>query len=245
MNKKTVVITGVLGGIGKSIAATFKDAGYFVIGLDIVESNDSILDKFLLFNLNTYCVDFHYRKDMNAQLLEISNNIEVLVNNAAVQLLDHLDNLKLEDWNTTLNVNLTAPMLLSQLFAKQLEINNGCIINIASIHHQQTKPRFISYASSKSALIGLTKALAVDFNGKVRVNSISPAAIDTDMLRAGFENDESKIEELNAIHPSGRIGKPDEVAQLVLLLADKKIGFINGSNIQLDGGISAVLKDLD
>jgi NAD(P)-dependent dehydrogenase (short-subunit alcohol dehydrogenase family) len=245
MKKGTVVITGVSGGIGKSLADGFKDAGYYVIGLDAIESSNSNIDKFLLLDLDKYAVDLEYRNKMNTQILSYTSDIEVLINNAAVQLLDHIEDLKIEDWNKTLNVNLTSPLLLSQLLASQLEANNGNIINIASIHHQQTKAKFISYASSKSALVGLTRALAIDFNGRVRVNSISPAAIDTDMLRAGFENDEGKIKELNAIHPSGRIGKTDEVAQAALFIADIKSGFINGSNISLDGGISGVLKDLD
>ena len=245
MKKGTVLITGVSGGIGKSLADGFKNAGYYVIGLDVIENPNSNIDKFLLSDLDKYAVDLEYRNKINTQILSYTNDIEVLINNAAVQILDHIKELKIEDWKKTMNVNLTAPLLLSQLLAPQLEANNGNIINIASIHQQQTKPGFISYASSKSALIGLTKALAIDFNGKVRVNAISPAAIDTEMLRAGFANDESKIEQLNAIHPSGRIGKPDEVAQVALFIADVKSGFINGSNISLDGGISVVLKDLD
>ena len=87
--------------------------------------------------------------------------------------------------------------------------------------------------------------MSVDLQGKVRVNSISPAAIDTPMLHDGFNNDEKKIEELNSIHPLQRIGRPKEVAKLALLLAEDDLGFINGANIQIDGGISNVLKDLD
>jgi NAD(P)-dependent dehydrogenase (short-subunit alcohol dehydrogenase family) len=126
----------------------------------------------------------------------------------------------------------------------QLEKSQGCIINIGSIHHQLTKPNFISYATSKSALIGLTKALAVDLQGRIRVNAISPAAIETAMLRAGFDNDENALDELRKIHPVQRIGYPSDVAKMALFLASDKSGFIHGANLTLDGGISSVLKDL-
>ena len=170
--------------------------------------------------------------------------LDVLINNAAVQRLDRLENIKLEDWKESLDVNLTGPMMLSKLFLDRLEQSQGCIINIGSIHQQLTKPAFVTYATTKSALVGLTKALAVDLEGRVRVNAISPAAIETDMLRAGFNNDESAIEELRKIHPVQRIGYPADVAKLALFLASENNGFIHGANILLDGGISSVLKDL-
>jgi gluconate 5-dehydrogenase len=144
-----------------------------------------------------------------------------------------------------MNVNFTAPLLLSQVFLGRLEKSKGSVINIASIHHQLTKKRFIAYATSKSALVGLTKALSVDLQGRVRVNAISPAAIDTQMLRDGFNNDEATVKMLRELHPSQRIGKPQEVSQLALLLAEDRLGFINGANLNIDGGISNVLKDLD
>jgi NAD(P)-dependent dehydrogenase (short-subunit alcohol dehydrogenase family) len=107
-----------------------------------------------------------------------------------------VDEIKLEDWNQTMNVNLTGPLMLSQFFLAKLHKSGGSIINIASIHHQLTKKRFIAYATSKSALIGLTKAMSVDLQGWVRVNAISPAAIDTPMLRAGFDNDEHMVQKV-------------------------------------------------
>jgi NAD(P)-dependent dehydrogenase (short-subunit alcohol dehydrogenase family) len=243
--KKTVLITGVLGGIGSQLAKTFSEKGYQVIGLDIKDTPLSWCDKFFKFDLNQYCSDPLYKQDMDAVFDAEVPELFVLINNAAVQLLDSLDEVKLPDWNHTLNVNLTGPLLLTQFFLSRLEQSKGSVINIASIHHQLTKKRFLAYATSKSALVGLTKALSVDLQGRVRVNAISPAAIDTQMLRDGFDNDEDKVRMLNEIHPSQRIGKPKEVSQLALLLAEDELGFINGANLNIDGGISNVLKDLD
>ncbi|WP_182922584.1 SDR family NAD(P)-dependent oxidoreductase [Pedobacter planticolens] len=242
---KTVLITGVLGGIGSQLAKTFKENKYKVIGLDIRTAPTPNCDQFYRFDLHQYCSDPVYKKEMEAIFEQEIPELFLLINNAAVQLLASVDELRLEDWNQTLNVNLTGPLMLSQFFLSRLEKSLGSIINIASIHHQLTKKRFVAYASSKSALVGLTKAMSVDLQGRVRVNAISPAAIDTQMLRDGFNNDEAKVQLLNELHPSQRIGKPQEVSQLALLLAEDKLGFINGANLNIDGGISNVLKDLE
>jgi NAD(P)-dependent dehydrogenase (short-subunit alcohol dehydrogenase family) len=243
--QKKVVITGVLGGIGTGLAKAFKENGYFVIGLDIKNTPSEYCDKFIQFDINRYCNDAQYKVGQEA-IFEIEiNELNVLINNAAVQILSDVKSIQLQDWNHTLNVNLTGPLLLSQFFLDKLEQAKGCIINIASIHQQLTKKKFIAYATSKNALIGLTKAMSVDLQGKVRVNAISPAAIDTQMLRDGFNNDEGKVQQLNELHPSQRIGKPAEVSKLALLLAEDELGFINGANICIDGGISNVLKDLE
>ena len=243
--RKSIFITGVSGGIGNSIASYFKKNNFEVIGLDITPPNDSkTIDTFIQIDLNLYCTNDKYRNEKNSILLEKVNSLDILVNNAAIQLLDHLKDIELTDWQTSLNVNLTAPLLLSQLFLEKLEKRQGSIINIGSIHQQLTKPRFLSYATSKSALIGMTKAMAVDLKNKVRVNAISPAAIETDMLRAGFDNDEKAIDKLREIHPVNKIGQPEEIAELVYFLGIQNKSFIHGANIQMDGGISSVLHDV-
>ncbi len=242
---KTAFITGIKGGIGKLLAKGFKDAGYFVIGQDKQPGESENCDLYYSFDLYDFAekqdVREHYQ---NIWLTEIPR-LDVLINNAATQLLGSLNEYSLALWNESLAVNLTVPFLLIQTFYNQLVASHGTVINIASIHHQLTKQRFFAYATTKSALIGLTKSLAVDVQGKFRINAISPAAIDTPMLHDGFNNDEAKVQQLNAIHPSLRIGKPQEVAKLALLLAEDELGFINGANLQIDGGISNVLKDLE
>lgn len=242
--KKTVLITGVLGGIGSAMSRKFKEAGFYVYGVDRKKALEEPCDRFIQFDINEYIKDVEYRIRFTDIFDQIIPNLDVLINNAAVQILDKTDDIKLEDWQETLNVNLTGPMLMSKLFLKRLEKSHGAIINIGSIHHNLTKPKFVSYATSKSALVGLTKAMAVDLEGRVRVNAISPAAIETDMLRAGFNNDENALDELREIHPVKRIGYPADVAKLAIFLASENSGFIHGANLTLDGGISSVLKDL-
>ncbi|MEM1218327.1 MAG: SDR family oxidoreductase [Bacteroidota bacterium] len=241
---KNVLITGVLGGIGSALARNFRKNGFYVYGLDRREDFMNHCDRFIRFDIHEYVRDVNYRIRYTDIFEKVIPHLDVLINNAAVQKLGKLEEIRLEDWQETMNVNLTGPLLLSKLFLKRLEDRQGSIINIGSIHQQLTKPEFISYATSKSALVGLTKAMAVDLEGRVRVNAISPAAIETDMLRAGFDNDESAIDELRRLHPVQRIGYPDDVAKLALFLASENNGFVHGANFHLDGGISSVLKDL-
>lgn len=241
---KYALVTGVLGGIGSVISRKLKESGYYVYGLDVRDDFDYKCDRFILFDINQFVVDSSYRIRFTEIFNNLIPNLDLLVNNAAVQRLDSLDNLKIEEWSETLNVNLTGPLLLSKLFLKRLEESKGSIINIGSIHERLTKKRFVSYATSKSALVGLTRAMAVDLEGRVRVNAVSPAAIETKMLLEGFDNNEEKVKELEALHPVQRIGYPEDVAKLVLFLASENNGFIHGANISLDGGISSVLKDL-
>lgn len=242
--QKNVFITGVLGGIGSALARKFRSEGYYVFGADLRDDFQYQCDRFFLFDIQKFVKDAAYRVKFTNVFDRVVPQLDVLINNAAVQRLGKLENIRLEDWQETMNVNLTGPMMLSKLFLSRLEASSGNIINIASIHQQLTKPRFISYATSKSALVGLTKALALDLEGRIRVNAISPAAIDTKMLREGFHNDERAIKALAELHPVQRIGLPEDVAELAFFVASEKGSFINGANLQLDGGISSVLKDL-
>jgi NAD(P)-dependent dehydrogenase (short-subunit alcohol dehydrogenase family) len=239
----SVIITGSSGRIGAEMCRLFQREGFFIIGLDRQPTHNA--NVYIQTDLNRLCTDETYRQEIWQQIDEIIIRypLKCLVNNAAEQLLNKTDDLTLEQWQTTLNVNLTAPFLLIQHCLPYVEQTQGSVINVASIHQQLTKPRFVAYATSKSALVGLTKALAVDLAGRIRVNAISPAAIETPMLRAGFLHPED-YRKLNEIHPVGRIGQPDEVAEIAVFLASDKAGFVNGANIQVDGGISSVLKDL-
>jgi NAD(P)-dependent dehydrogenase (short-subunit alcohol dehydrogenase family) len=245
---KTVLITGISGGIGRALGIKFKEEGWFVIGLDkqIIKNNEEFCDNFILCDLNKYVKSPKYRLAINTNLdKHTSGKINVLINNAAVQILGGLQQLDVDDWNKTLNINLTAPFLLTKFFYKQLKSNDGSIINIGSIHAKLTKRTFLAYATSKSALMGLTKSLSIELGGEIRVNSISPAAVDTEMLRDGFGQDSVKLKSLIDIHPTRTIGKVREIANLAYFLCNDEMHFLHGSNIEINGGIANVLKDIE
>jgi len=242
---RAAVVTGAQGGIGVALCKAFKEAGYYTVGIDISEADQDICDAAIRADLNAAAEDAERGRRLLDEVRTAvgERDLAVLVNNAAVQILKASDELALAEFRESLNVNLLAPFILSQGLLDLLEASSGAIINIGSIHARLTKPGFVAYATSKAALEGMTRAMAVDLGSKVRVNAIAPAAIETEMLKAGFEGDQGGYDALMECHPVGRIGEVSEVAEAALFLASDRAGFINGSVFSIDGGISARLHD--
>lgn len=239
-----VVVTGAAGGIGRALCAAFRQSGYWVVGIDKRGcSVDSHV--FVTFDLERLVSGDDASNELSKAVAEACHgrSIKALINNGAYQVVRPFESLGLRDWNQTLNVNLLAPVVLCKLFQKQLEASAGCVVNISSIHANQTKSGFVAYATSKAAILGFTKALAVEIGGSIRVNAILPAAIRTPMLEEGLSHVPGALQQLESYHPTGGIGTPEEVADLAVFLASGKVPFMNGSAISLDGGISARLHD--
>ena len=133
--------------------------------------------------------------------------------------------------------------LLIQGLLPELQQVEGSVVNIASIHATNTKPEFVCYATSKTALIGLTRSLAIDLGNKVRINAICPAATATPMLMAGFKGKGGEFQQLSQMHPLERIAQPEEVARVGLFLASPQASFITGASLKVDGGIGVRLHD--
>lgn len=247
MGSRAVIITGVNGGIGQALAATFHSAGWAVVGTDVgAEAIDP--DKLCLYrslDLATVATEEGAARRFMADLADAlpdDTPLGCLINNAAFQRLGATGAVTHDDWTQSLNINLTAPFFLSQAFLDHA-IEAPVIINITSVHAQATKPTFVAYATSKAALSGLTRAMAVDIGSRARVVGIAPAAIATPMLIDGFKEHEDKFQELAHAHPSGRIGKPQEVAAAALFLAGPDAAFMTGTVLGCDGGIMARLHD--
>lgn len=245
-NKPFALITGVAGGIGAALVRAFKDAGYIVIGTDLIQPPDiENIDFFFRINLENLIENEVDAKVFYHRISQVLNGsgLKVLINNAALQIIKPVNELTVIDLMRTLNTNTAAPFFLIQNFLKDLERENGSVINISSIHATLTKSNFVAYATSKAALSGLTRALSVELGHRVRINAIAPAAIATKMLKAGFENDKNGFEKLSKMHPVGKIGEPIEVADLAVFLSSGKAEFINGSIFDLNGGIGNRLYD--
>lgn len=241
-----IIITGALGGIGRALCEEFHSHGFHVIAID---RNQGFVAAHLFI-----CGDIRDTVTNSQQSLilldpireELKNKNLVLkgiINNAAAQKLGNTATLSYSDWEETIQTNLLAPFFLVQSFLSELESAAGSVVNISSIHEKLTKPGFVAYATSKSALSGLTRAMAVDLGGRVRVNAICPAAISTPMLAAGFAERPDAFAALHGAHPSGRIGTPEEVAHLARYLIAEAPAFLNGGCLGLDGGIAGRLHD--
>ncbi|MEB3179502.1 MAG: SDR family oxidoreductase [Nostocaceae cyanobacterium] len=241
---KAVLITGANGGIGQALCQTFQEAGYFVIASDRV-SGSCVCDAFIQADVEALCTDAQYRADILSKVRHYlpDSGLFGLINNAAIQILGKTEEIQIDQWHKTLDTNLVAPFLLIQGLLPELKKAGGSVVNIASVHATNTKPGFVCYATSKTALVGLTNAMAVDLGAAVRINAICPAATATPMLLAGFEGKEEEFRELSRMHPLGRIAEPEEVAQVALFLVSPQASFITGATLSVDGGIGVRLHD--
>ncbi|MDP1946742.1 MAG: SDR family oxidoreductase [Nitrospirota bacterium] len=241
----TALITGAAGGIGRVLCAEFRRAGYRVIGTDMAGAPGIACDHFVEADLKAVSRDEACLKRFVQQLNIPASGLTALVNNAAVQILNRTDTVSVQDWRDTLDVNVLAPFLLTQALLPYLEKAGGSVVNMGSVHAIATKPGFVCYATSKAALVGLTRALAVDLGGRIRVNAINPAAVATPMLLQGFKGKDAQFSALGGMHPLGRIAEPAEIAQVVLFLVSRNAAFITGAAFDVDGGILSRLHDPD
>lgn len=243
-----VLITGAAGGIGKALVDEFVNSGYKVIAVDIkweksIKRNDRVYD--LKIDLGKLYCEPSLEQELAVKVNDITNgkSLVALVNNAAIQVLNPTEKITRQQWEATWDINLHAPFLLIQIFLPGLSKNSGSVVNISSVHATVTKREFVAYATSKAALSSLTRNLAVDIGNKIRVNAIEPAAVETEMLLAGFEGKKKEFATLESYHPMGRIASPREVAELALYLCSDKCKFMNGSCITVTGGIHGNLSD--
>jgi NAD(P)-dependent dehydrogenase (short-subunit alcohol dehydrogenase family) len=241
-----VIITGALGGIGQALCEEFHSHGFYVFALD--KKCGNVAAQSVITTDICDCVsDTQKRRALVTRIQDELENKNLrlcgLINNAATQILGGVESLDFNSWDLTLKTNLLAPFFLVQAFLLELEKAKGAVVNISSIHEKLTKIGFVAYATSKSALSGLTRAMAIDLGDRVRVNAICPAAIHTPMLAAGFADRPDAFAALHGAHPTGRIGLPEEVAHLARYLIAEAPDFLNGSCLGLDGGISGRLHD--
>lgn len=215
---KTVVITGGAMGIGKCIREKFEDAGAAVCVIDVLENDyfvGDIGDKSIL--------EVFFKK-----VIAEFGKVDFIINNAPA-IMCGVSGGSYEDFEYALRVGVTAPFYLAKLFLPYFD-KGASIVNISSSRDRMSQPETESYTAAKGGISALTHALAVSLSGKVRVNSVSPGWIDTDY---------KVYEGADAIQqPSGRVGNPDDIANMVLYLCSDMAGFITGENICIDGGMT-------
>lgn len=248
MNKKRIVlITGASSGIGLASCRIFHKNGWYVIGVarrSVKRCN--YISRYISADLSKHA-DV---KKIVESIYCREKQLDVLINNAACQICKPLIETTLKEWNMAYAVNVQAPFLLAKYLYKFLYKSQGSIINIASIHAVATSLNIAAYASSKGALVALTRNMAIEFaKDDIRVNAVLPGAVDTPMLRDGLkrghikggEEDELVIS-LGRRHIIGRVGRPKEVGEVIYFLADKdKASFITGQKFVVDGGALAKL----
>lgn len=240
--RPVALITGAAGGIGSAMVAVFEAAGWQVVGTDVVADERP---GHLCLDLG-FCTDpdqAAHQQVVATLQAATGGRLKALIANAAHQVVKPSDELTAADWQQSFAVNLLSPFWLAMAFKDELAANHGSFLAISSIHERLTKPGFVAYATSKAALSGMVRAMAVELGAQVRCNAICPAAIATPMLLAGFDGQPSALANLQAYHPVGRLGRPEEVAHAALYACSDSAGFLNGTCLDLGGGISARLHD--
>lgn len=250
MGVDVVVVTGATGGIGSAIVERLVGEGRAVIGIDRVAREAGPAYRHVSCDLAALAGDQAVRSRLAADLAraraELAGGPVVgLVNNAAEQVVKPALEVDAAEFRRSMDVNVLAPLVLSQLLHAELAAAGGAIVNVSSVHARLTKAGFCAYSTSKAALSGLSRALAVEWGRDVRVVTLELAAIGTPMLEAGFAGRPEARARLDEAHPSGTIGTPAQVADWVRQCLLARHPFANGTVLQLDGGVSCRLHDPD
>lgn len=248
MLKRIVFITGIFGGIGYATARCFKERGWIVLGMDKFAGKDteSVVDHF--FHMD--CSQMENVKTAMEYIHENYGKLDCLVNNAAVQVCESIDGTTEEQWDLVFQSNIRANFLFIKNMHDLLKKAGGCIVNVSSVHAMATSKNISAYAASKGAILAFTRSTALEFaEDGIRVNAVLPGAVDTNMLREGLqrgnfggEDIEKRIENLAMKTPSGKVGKPGEIAKVIYFLGDNEnSSYITGQSLVADGGVLAQL----
>jgi NAD(P)-dependent dehydrogenase (short-subunit alcohol dehydrogenase family) len=241
---RLVAITGIAGGIGAATATVFHDAGWSVAGVDLVGPPSATpMEAFTTLDLRESGAG-----DALAGFFATLSGVDALVNAAAIQGIDRIDATPVAAWDEVIEANARGTFLAMQAAYPHLRRSHGAVVNVASVHAFATAAGAGPYAASKGAIVAMTRAGAIEWAPEVRVNAVAPGAVDTNMLRQGVqrwasaEGVDAALDGLAARTPLGRIGRPDEIAEVILFLADsRRSSFITGQVVVADGGALARL----
>lgn len=243
---KVVIITGARRGMGRSHALVFAREGSKVVVSDIsFDDCQKVVEEIKKIGGEAIAIKCDVTKkeeieEMVKKTIKTFGKIDILVNNAGICQFKPFLELTEEEWDRTLNINLKGYFLVAQSCAKEMvKRKSGVIINIASIAMGQVGvgfPNLTHYSASKGGIVAMTETMALELAPyNIRVNSISPGAIETPMASA-IESDPKTLQATLARIPMHRIGKPEEVSNLVLFLASDASSYMTGANIIIDGG---------
>jgi C-7 ketoreductase len=248
-----VIVTGATRGIGRATAHAILERGGQVIA---VGRNRDLLeelrrqDEARIRIVEADLAELEKLPSIADQAVDAFGSVDGLVNNAGMAVHERVGTIRRESLEGQLRLNLMAPLLLSQLIAEHLRARGGAIVNVSSTLSERVAAGTAAYAATKAALNAVTRALALELAPSVRVNAVLPGIVDTDMIRApgprapgtprvGKELEtrvEAQLEALRSRHPIGRLGRPEDVATVIVGLLDHP--WQTGSLVTIDGGLS-------
>lgn len=242
MKGKSVIVTGAASGIGKATAELFAREGARVVVSDLhEEEGQAVVANIRAQGGEALFVkaDVSKPEDMEKlvqEMLKTYGRLDIAVNNAGIAgEQSPIAGLSIEGWEQVIRVNLSGVFYgMKYQIAAMLKNGGGSIVNISSILGAVGFAGAAAYVSAKHGLLGLTQTAAIEYSAQnIRVNAVGPAFIDTPMLKA---LDEEMKKAVVALHPIGRLGRSEEVAELILWLGSDKSSFVSGSYYAIDGG---------
>ena len=241
--KKNIIVTGGAQGIGKIITEYLIAEGYFVSVFEKdKEALNELEDEMISENLLPIHCDISDEKQVKkavAESVEKTGSVFGLINNAGFMIRKPVTELTLDEWNSVIGTNLTGAFLCSKYAEPHLKKSQGSIINMCSTRALQSEPDTESYAASKGGILALTHALAMSLGPEIRVNAISPGWIDVSgVKKKSAANQLDLKKKWHEQHPAGRVGKGEDIAQMVLFLLKPDNSFITGQNFIVDGGMT-------
>jgi len=240
MKDKTVIITGASKGIGLACATLFYEQGANVALLDIAADETGIVDE-RWFYIKCDASNNDAVEQAIESVFQKFGNIDFLVNNAGIQRYGNVTDTTEDDWDLVMNVNLKSQYLCAKhAIPFMQQQGNGVVVNVSSVQAFVSQQNVAAYTTAKTALLGLTRSIAVDYAPHIRCVAVCPGTIDTPMLRDSINlspDPAAVMQECIDMHPLHRIGKPEEVAELILFLCSDKASFITGQAFRIDGGL--------
>jgi NAD(P)-dependent dehydrogenase (short-subunit alcohol dehydrogenase family) len=247
LENKIALITGAAAGIGRTTALLFAKEGAKLVLTDVnIEGVNKVADEIIKSGGDAMGLSLDVSNEEQwmgvvKSAVDKYGQIDVLFNNAGIYIISPITEIELKTWNKLININVTGVFLgmkhVAPLMAKQ---KKGSIINASSIAGIGGGPGHVLYGASKGAVRTMTKDIAMEFAAdNVRVNSIHPGYIKTEMVDYASEKSHKTLEELGALYPMKRLGEIEEVAKTVLFLASDDSSYITGAELIIDGGVMA------
>lgn len=239
---QTAVITGAGGGIGRAIAQALADQGAYVVAVDVnfeaADQTAELIGKNRAAAARADVTSMDECDALRSDLASQGRTASILVNCAGVVKRGPLSGFAaLDDWHSTVSVNLTAAFQLVRLFAPDLSVQKGSIINVGSIQSFVHAQNSVAYTTSKHAILGMTRSMAVELGPSgIRVNGVAPGIIETDLNRAALAANPSVRSVALERTALGRFNTVDDVADVVVFLASGLSRGVNGVMIPVDGG---------